>query len=75
MNFVIIRNQKTDSFTMHATTCRVAIKHYDLDGKSQQYFADAPDSVEKCLAEMVQYAEECGWNEAPKVKICKCAKG
>lgn len=74
MKYVIIRNQKSDSFTMHATTCRVAIKHYDLDGRSDQYFADAPDSIEQCLAEMKEYADECGWESAPKVKICNCAK-
>lgn len=72
MRYIIIRSDRTDKFTMHATTCQVAAKHY---GQSlATVTADAPDTIEQCLLEMTIYAEECGWDAAPPVKICNCAK-
>jgi len=61
MSFVIIRNQKSDALTMHATTCSVAIKHY---GKNTERFGhatrfEAIDSVSF---------------HGGKVKECKCSK-
>jgi hypothetical protein len=73
MKFVIIRSNKTDKFTMHATTCQVAVKHYG-DNMIARIEQDAPESTAKCMTEMAEYADECGWNECPKVKICNCAK-
>lgn len=73
MRYVIIRNQKSDKFTMHSTTCRVAVKHYE-DSTACLDDENTHTTVEACLADMVVYAEECGWNEAPKVKVCNCAK-
>lgn len=71
--FTIIRSQKTDKFTMHATTCRVAVKHFERAEEGAIDYGAV--SVEACLADMAQYAEECGWDATPEVKICKCAKG
>lgn len=77
MKFIIIRNDKADTFSMHASTCRVAMKHYD--GKRHcsmdtAVAAEGYDSVAECLAGIATYAEECGWNAAPDVKICGYAK-
>lgn len=73
MRYVIIRNQKSDKFTLHNAACRVAVKHYEgstvcLDDENTHA------TVEVCLADMVVYADECGWERSPKVKICNCAK-
>jgi hypothetical protein len=73
MKYVIIRSDKTDKFTMHAITCQVAVKHYG-DKMIARISENAPETTVQCMAEMAQYADECGWNECPKVKICKCAK-
>lgn len=75
MKYIIIRNKKSDKFTMHATTCQVPQKHYaDMKANYDALVADAPDTVAQCLADMATYAEECGWNACPEVKICNCAK-
>jgi len=73
MRFIIIRNQKSDKFTLHAATCRVAVKHYEGSTVCLEDEHTHP-TVEACLADMGVYAEECGWEAAPKVKICGCAK-
>jgi hypothetical protein len=74
MNFVTIRSDRTDKFTMHSINCQVAIKHYGFK-MIARLAKDAPTTIEGELANMVQYANECGWNECPKIKICKCCKG
>ena len=73
MRYVIIRNQKSDKFTLHAATCRVATKHYE---GSQVCLEDdnTHPTVEAALADMVVYADECGWSTSPQSQICHCAK-
>ncbi len=61
MNFVIIRNKKSDALTMHSTTCPVAVKHYgkNVDDYGFTTRFEAIESVEF---------------HGGKVKECKCAK-
>lgn len=61
MSFVIIRNKKSDSLTLHAASCPVAIKHYgkSIDVVSMPTRFEAIDSVAF---------------HGGKVKECKCAK-
>lgn len=61
MSFVIIRNKKSDSLTLHAATCPVAVKHY---GKSINVVS-MPTRFE--AIESVAFL-------GGKVKECKCAK-
>lgn len=65
MKFIVIRNQKSDKLTMHATTCSVVAKHFSkmsaakIDTFGSDTQAEALESVEF---------------HGGKTKICNCAK-
>jgi hypothetical protein len=61
MNFVVIRNQKSDALTMHAVSCKVAVKHYGAFVTKAAY-----DTREEAIEDTAFHGT--------KVKICNCAK-
>lgn len=63
MRFVVIRNQKSDKFTMHRASCSVAVKHYGL-----QVSSISVATQEEALADVAEL------DSTIKVKICECCK-
>lgn len=61
MNYVIIRNLKSDKLTMHAVTCSVAVKHYGKMVDAASY-----ETKDEAILDTAFHGT--------KVKTCACAK-
>jgi hypothetical protein len=61
MNYVVIRNRKSDKLTMHTVVCSVAVKHYG-------------ESVDAASYETREEAIQDNEFHGTKIKICNCAK-
>lgn len=67
MNYIVIRNKKSDALTMHSTACSVVAKHFNDVKDFEKFMAACASPTHAEALEAVEF-------HGGKTKICNCAK-